>query len=102
LGALIWSLVRRARQAQDSEERRRDAPVWYAGGAPPVSVLALLATNVAPEDGTLDDYLFAASLVPLATVPYAFWIGVLRSRLWRGSVAAAGETQLDADPTQTP
>jgi signal transduction histidine kinase len=84
LGALIWHLVRRYRSASDDpDERVRDAPVWWAGGATLLFVLAVLATNLGPEDGNFDDYMFAAALVPLATVPYAFWLGLFRSRLWR-------------------
>jgi signal transduction histidine kinase len=87
LGALVWHLVRRSRGASDEpDERVRDAPVWWAGGATLLFVLAVLATNLGPEEGNFDDYVFAASLVPLATVPYAFWLGIIRSRLWRADV----------------
>ena len=78
LGALIWHLVKRRHESDDPNERVRNAPVWWAGGATLLVVIALLATNVGPEDGNLDDYLFAAALAVLATVPYAFWLGVLR------------------------
>jgi signal transduction histidine kinase len=88
LGALVWHLVRRYRAASDDpDERVRDAPVWWAGGATLLFVLAVLGTNLGPEEGNFDDYVFAASLVPLATVPYAFWLGIIRSRLWRADVA---------------
>jgi signal transduction histidine kinase len=83
LGALIWHLVRRIRGSADPVERVRDAPVWWAGGATLVLVLALLATNIGPEEGNFDDYMFAAALLVLATLPYAFWLGVVRSRLVR-------------------
>jgi signal transduction histidine kinase len=87
LGALVWHLVRRYRStAGDPDERVRNAPVWWAGGATLLFVLAVLATNLGPEEGNFDDYMFAASLVPLATVPYAFWVGIFRSRLWRAEV----------------
>ena len=83
LGALIWHLVRRIRESADELERVRDAPVWWAGVATLVLVLALLATNVGPEEGNFDDYMFAAALLVLATLPYAFWLGAVRSRLVR-------------------
>jgi signal transduction histidine kinase len=83
LGALIWHLVRRIRESADEVERVRDAPVWWAGVATLVLVLVLLATNVGPEEGNFDDYMFAAALLLLATLPYAFWLGVVRSRLVR-------------------
>jgi signal transduction histidine kinase len=83
LGALLVHLVRRIRESADEVERVRDAPVWWAGGATLVLVLALLATNVGPEEGNFDDYMFAAALLVLATLPYAFWLGAVRSRLVR-------------------
>jgi signal transduction histidine kinase len=83
VGALIWHLVRRIRESADPVERVRDAPVWWAGGATLLVVLALVATNIGPEEGNFDDYMFAAALLLLATLPYAFWLGVVRSRLVR-------------------
>jgi signal transduction histidine kinase len=97
LGALIWHLVRRWRDADDPAERVRDAPVWWAGGAALVLVLLLLATNVGPEEGNFDDYLFAAALLVLATLPYAFWLGALRSRLWQAGAVAKENERLDAE-----
>jgi signal transduction histidine kinase len=97
LGALIWHLARRRRESNDPSERVRDAPVWWAGGATLLLVLAVLATNVAPEEGSFDDYLFAAALLVLATLPYAFWLGVLRSRLWQADVVAGENVRLDAE-----
>ena len=85
LGAVIWNLVRRWRDAADDpDERVRNAPVWWAGGATLLLVIAVLATVVGPEEGNFDDYVFAAALPPLATVPYAFWLGIMRSKLGGG------------------
>jgi signal transduction histidine kinase len=95
--ALIWHLLHRRRRADDPNERVRNAPVWWAGGAALLLVLAVLATNVAPEEGDFDDYLFAAALAVLATVPYAFLAGVLRSRLWEAGVVADENVRLDAE-----
>jgi signal transduction histidine kinase len=98
LGAVIWHLVRRWRAtADDPDERVRNAPVWWAGGATLLFVLAVLATNLLPEEGNYDDYVFAIALIPLATVPYAFWVGILRSRLWRAGVVEAENARLDAE-----
>ena len=97
LGALIWHLVRRWREADDPAERVRNAPVWWVGAATLLLVLALLATNLGPEEGNFDDYLFAAALLVLATLPYAFWLGVLRSRLWEAGVVASENVRLDAE-----
>jgi signal transduction histidine kinase len=97
LGALIWHLVRRWRKSDDPSERVRDAPVWWAGGATLLLVLAILATNVGPEEGNFDDYVFAAALLVLAALPYAFWLGVLRSRLWEAGLVADENVRLDAE-----
>ena len=97
LGALIWHLVRRWREADDPAERVRDAPVWWAGGATLVLVLVLLATDFGPEEGNFDDYMFAAALLVLATLPYAFWLGTLRSRLWQAGIVAMENARLDAE-----
>jgi signal transduction histidine kinase len=97
LGALIWHLARRLRDSRDPGERVREAPVWWAGGATLLVVLTLLASNLAPEEGNWDDYVFAASLLLLATLPYAFLLGVLRSRLWEAGVVAIEKARLDAE-----
>jgi signal transduction histidine kinase len=98
LAALIWHLMRRRRDATDDpDERVRNAPVWWAGGATLLLVIAVLATNFAPEEGNFDDYVFAAALVPLATVPYAFLLGILRSKLWRADIVAEENVRLDAE-----
>jgi signal transduction histidine kinase len=89
LAALIWNLVRRWRDMDDPGERVRNAPVWWAGGATLLVVLALLGTNLGPEDGNFDDYMYAAALLVLATLPYAFWVGVIRSRLWEADLRVA-------------
>jgi signal transduction histidine kinase len=97
LGALIWHLLRRWRDSDDPTERVRDAPVRWAGGATMLFVLFVVTTNLLPEEGNFDDYVFAVALVPLATVPYAFWVGILRSRLWEAEVVAVENVRLDAE-----
>jgi len=97
LGAVIWHLARRLRQPADPADRAANAPVWWAGGATLLIVVMVLATNVAPEEGNYDDYIFAAALVVLATLPYAFWLGVLRSRLWEAGAVAEENVRLDSE-----
>jgi hypothetical protein len=97
LAALIWRFIRRAREAHDPVERVRDAPVWWAGGAAVVFVIALLLTNFLPEEGNYDDYVEYAGLLVLATVPYAFWLGILRWRLSEADVVAEENVRLDAE-----
>jgi signal transduction histidine kinase len=97
MAALIWHFVRRARESTDPAERRRDAPVWWAGGVTLLFVIALLMTNFAPEEGTYDDYVYYGAGVVLATVPYAFWLGLLRSRLSHAELVAEENVRLDAE-----
>jgi signal transduction histidine kinase len=97
LSALIWHFVRRARDSTDPAERRRDAPVWWAGGVTLLFVIALLLTSFAPEDGTADDWIYYCTGVVLATVPYAFWLGLLRSRLSEAELVAQENARLDAE-----
>jgi signal transduction histidine kinase len=97
LAAVIRRFVGRWREAGDSAERLRNAPVWWAGGAAVVFVIALLVTNFLPEEGNYDDYVEYAGLLVLATVPYAFWLGVLRWRLSEADVVAEENVRLDAE-----
>jgi signal transduction histidine kinase len=80
LGAVLVHFIRRAREAGPSE-RSRDAPVWFVGGVMVLLLAAALLTNFTPEEGNYDDVLFYFALLALASVPFAFLIGVLRSRL---------------------
>jgi signal transduction histidine kinase len=96
IGALIVHLVRRARAA-DVGERRRDAPVWWAGAAVTFLIAASLLTNVGPEEGTYDDYIYYLSYLGIASVPYAFLLGLLRSRLSDAEVVARENVRLDAE-----
>ena len=95
--ALIWHFVRRARESTDPAERRRDAPVWWAGGVTLLFVIALLLTSFAPEDGTYDDWIYYSAGAVLATLPYAFWLGLLRSRLSEAEVVERENVRLDAE-----
>jgi signal transduction histidine kinase len=97
-GVLFWRLVRRLRrESDDPNERARDAPVWWAGGASLLALLALVLTGFAPEEGDFDDYVYAVALAVLATVPYAYLLGVLRSKLWKAEVVAGENVRLDAE-----
>jgi signal transduction histidine kinase len=96
IGALIWHFVRLAREA-DPSERVRDAPVWWVGGITMFLIAALLATGFAPEEGNFDDYVYYVALAVLATLPSAFWFGVLRWRLTEADVVAEENVRLDAE-----
>jgi signal transduction histidine kinase len=80
LAALLVHVVRRAKRAEGAE-RRRDAPVWWAGAATVFLFAATLLTNFGPEEGNYDDIVFYFATLALASVPYAFLGGLLRSKL---------------------
>jgi signal transduction histidine kinase len=96
LTTLIAHFVRRARAAEPSE-RQRDAPVWWAGGATLFLFAASLLTNLGPEAGSYDDVLYYVSLVGISSVPYAFLLGLLRSRLSDAEVVAQENLRLDSE-----
>jgi hypothetical protein len=95
-GALIWHFVRRAREA-DPGERLRDAPVWWVGGATMLLFGALLVTTLGPESNNVDDLIYYCALALLATVPAAFWFGVIRSRLSEAELVAEENLRLDTE-----
>jgi signal transduction histidine kinase len=94
--ALIVHLVRRARIA-DVGERRSQAPVWWAGGATLLLFAAALVTNLGPEEGNYDDVVWYVANFVLATVPFAFLVGLLRTRLSEADVVAEENVRLDAE-----
>jgi signal transduction histidine kinase len=96
LAALIVHLVRRARTA-NGDERQSQEPVWWAGGATLFLFAAGLLVNLGPESGNYDDVVWYLSLFVLATVPFAFLLGLLRTRLSEADVVAAENVRLDAE-----
>jgi signal transduction histidine kinase len=96
LAALIVHLVRRARTA-DAAERRSQAPVWWAGGATLFLFAAGLLTNLGPEAGNADDVVWYLSLFVLASVPFGFLLGLLRTRLSEADVVAQENVRLDLE-----
>jgi signal transduction histidine kinase len=77
---LAVHFFRRAKLAAGSD-RGRDAPVWWAGGVTTFLFAALLLTNFGPEEGNYDDIVGYFAILALASVPYAFLAGLLRSKL---------------------
>jgi signal transduction histidine kinase len=96
IAALIVHLVRRARSA-DPEERRGYAPVWWAGGATLFLFWGALLTNLGPERGNYDDVVFYVAMLVLTTVPFAFLLGLLRTKLSEADVVAEENVRLDAE-----
>jgi signal transduction histidine kinase len=96
LAALFIHLVRRARRGSP-EERRSQEPVWWAGGATILLFAATLLTNLGPESGNYDDVVWYIANLVLATVPFAFLFGLLRTRLSEADVVAEENVRLDAE-----
>jgi signal transduction histidine kinase len=94
--ALIVHLVRRARSASP-EERRSQEPVWWAGGATVFLFAAALLTNLGPEQGNYDDYVWYTANFVIAAVPFAFLLGLLRTRLSEADLVAEENVRLDAE-----
>jgi signal transduction histidine kinase len=93
---LVIHLVRRARNA-GAEERRSQEPVWWAGVATMFLFAAALVTNLAPEGGNYDDVIWYTANVVIATVPFAFLLGLLRTRLSEAELVAEENVRLDAE-----
>jgi signal transduction histidine kinase len=94
--ALIVHLALRARAA-GPEERRSQAPVWWAGGATIFLFAATLLTNLGPENGNYDDVVWYLANLVIASVPFAFLLGLLRTRLSEADVVAEENVRLDAE-----
>jgi signal transduction histidine kinase len=94
--ALVVHLVRRARSASP-EERRSQEPVWWAGGATIFLFAAALLTNLGPEQGNYDDYVWYIANFVIATVPFAFLLGLLRTKLSDADLVAEENVRLDAE-----
>jgi signal transduction histidine kinase len=96
LVALFVHLVRRARSADPSERRSQEA-VWWAGGATVFLFAASLLTNLGPESGNYDDIVWYVANIVFATVPFAFLLGLLRTRLSEADLVAEENVRLDAE-----
>ena len=96
---VLRSLVRRWRSATRSE-RRLYAPMYAAGIALMVAVIAQLALQSAGSEGGALDAAFLVSLVPFALVPYLFVGAFLRTRFIQSGAVSQLMTQL-ADAPRT-
>jgi PAS domain S-box-containing protein len=99
-GATIWVLLRRWRAAS-APLRRILAPVFVAAGS--AIALFLLAAFISAVSDTASSALFWLLLFAVASVPTAFLVGLLRTRLARASIAGVvlelGEAR-DPESTQ--
>ena len=82
LVGLVVALVRRWR-GWDSERRKLFAPVLWAGGISLSAIVLSLAVDVAGVSDDLRQAIFLTSLIPFASIPFAFLTGLLRSRISR-------------------
>lgn len=102
LGVLIWMLVRRYR-AQGSVNKAAIRPVLAAGAATALSIAVLVGAQVADVSEAVGQTLFTITVLVLSTVPFAFLIGLLRSRISGGeaitglvaALGGAGEQEID-------
>jgi PAS domain S-box-containing protein len=83
-GSTIWILVRRWRAAS-APLRRILAPVFATSAA--AIVIFLLAAFIAPLSETVSQFFWWLLLFAVASVPLAFLVGLLRTRLARTAVA---------------
>jgi signal transduction histidine kinase len=82
IAAVVVLLVRRYRAAPPAQ-RRTLGPVLWAGGFAMIATAVQLAVSSAGVDDAVARALYIASLTVLATVPFAFLFGLLRTRLTR-------------------
>jgi signal transduction histidine kinase len=88
LTAIAVLLVRRWRRASASY-RRAVAPVLTVGAVTLVLLgLSLLGDVTGWPDGTLEDWIDLLALIGMLSVPFAFLVGLLRSRLSRAGAVS--------------
>ena len=97
IGFVLRSLVRRWRRAS-RPERRLYAPVWAAGVALMIAVIAQLAVQTSGSKGAALDVLFIVAVIPLALVPYLFVAAFVRTRMAQGGAVSELMTQLAEAP----
>jgi signal transduction histidine kinase len=95
--AVLRSLVQRWRRAT-RPERRLYAPVWAAGVALMIAVIAQLSVQTSGSEGRALDILFIVSVIPLALVPYLFVAAFVRTRMVQGGAVSELMTQLAEAP----
>jgi len=95
LASTVWIAVGRWRRA-DRESRRTLGPTLWAAVVTLVFFLSLVFTGlVGPEP--LQETLYFVAVFPLASVPYAFLAGLLRSKLSAAEEVAEENVRLDAE-----
>jgi signal transduction histidine kinase len=95
LSATLWLAVTRWRHA-DHETRRSLGPTLWAATATLFAFGTLLASGLTGPD-PFEDFVYLVALFPLASVPYAFLYGLLRSKLSAAEQVAEENARLDAE-----
>jgi signal transduction histidine kinase len=95
LGWTVWLAVGRWRRA-DRETRRTLGPTLWAAVVTLVFFLSLVFTGLVGKE-SLQEAIFLAAVFPLASVPYAFLVGLLRSKLSAAEEVAEENVRLDAE-----
>ena len=88
VGVVLFVLIRRYRRAV-GPERRLYGPLYLAGIALMVALLATLAVGAAARDSDATDFAWIAAMVPLALMPFIFLAAFIRARMLQGG--AVGE-----------
>ena len=78
--AVLVSLIRRWRRAT-APERRVYAPVYGAGIAMMLALIATLVSQSTARESEVESVAFLVTLVPLALMPYLFLASLVRARM---------------------
>jgi len=97
--AVLLSLVRRWRRAT-RPERRLYAPMYAAGVALMIALIAQLGLQTAGSEGSALDIVFIISVIPLALVPYLFLAAFVRVRMAQGGAFGELLARLSDAPQQ--
>jgi len=92
----VWVAVRRWRAA-DRDDRRTLGPSLWTAVATLFLFGSLLTAGLLGSDDPFAESLYLVALAPLASVPYAFLVGLLRAKLSAAEVVAEENLRLDAE-----
>ena len=101
IALVLRSLVVRWRRAT-RPERRLYAPMYAAGVALMIAVLAQLSVQTSGSQGRALDILFIVSVIPLALVPYLFVAAFVRTRMAQSGAVSELMTHLAEAPAARP
>ena len=96
---VLRSLVRRWRAATRSE-RRLYAPMYAAGVALMLALIAQLALQSTGSTGSANDVIGIAGMIPFALVPYLFVGALVRARYVQGGAVGALVARLAEAPAE--